>query len=354
MKKTKSKKVVDTKPIVQEKGITSVENLPYPIVHYPNFYGHFISFQAEKDQPIYLCSCTKNALENYFKIHDDFFKIFKSIMTAFEGAGSKPDFSKALLTDLRRKKTKTSKDFLENVQYQKSICHECNGKLPTFRYSGGYGSTFEQNYGWYLYKQAYEYGVNSKGNIRLVDYCPQEVRDLVTVTNDEIELIELEYQELRKVNEYKARDFIYKAHEPLRKQQKRIMDYIENIVRDKFGHKKIGEAWINETMLYYIVSTLYPEKNILRHHHPAFLNGLELDIYLPDEKIGIEYQGIQHFESVEHWGGVESLRKVQERDKLKKRLCETNQINLIYFLHTEVLSDDLVKQKIDMYMNQKQ
>ncbi len=350
MKKTKSKVAVETKPIVQEKGVTSIENLPYPIIHYPNWYGHFICFQLEKDQPLYFCSCTKNAIENYFTIHEKHFNIYKSIITAFEGAGSKPDFPKALLTELRRKKTKTAKDFLENIKYAKSICHECNGKLPTFRYSGGYGSTFEQNYGWYLYKQAYEYGVNSIGNIKLADSCPQEIRDLVTITDDELELIEMEYQELRKVNEYKARNYIYKAHQPLRKQQKRIMNYIENIVRDKFGHKKIGEAWINETMLYYIVSTLYPEKTILRHHHPAFLNGLELDIYFPNEKIGIEYQGIQHFEPIDHWGGMESLKKSQERDKLKKELCKANQINLIYFLHSEILSDSLVEQKIKEYM----
>jgi len=33
----------------------------------------------------------------------------------------------------------------------------------------------------------------------------------------------------------------------------------------------------------------------LRHYRPDFLQGLELDIFIDELKIGMEYQGIQHF-----------------------------------------------------------
>ena len=46
-------------------------------------------------------------------------------------------------------------------------------------------------------------------------------------------------------------------------------------------------------------------------------------------KLAIEYDGIQHFKPVEYFGGVESLKKVQERDKRKNRFCEENNIKLI-------------------------
>jgi hypothetical protein len=282
---------------------------------------------------------------------EGYFNKFKSVMFAFEGAGSRGDFPKLFLTELRRKKTKSAQEFLENINYTKSICHECNGKLPTFRYTSSYyGSTFEQNYGWYLYKQAYEFGVDRVGNIKLVDFCTQEILDLVIISDAEIEQIELEYKALSRVDKIRKRNYFHDKFQPLRKQQKLIMDYIENIVREKFGHKKIGEAWINETMLYYIVSTLFPDKIILRHHHPTFLDGLELDIYFPNQKIGIEYQGIQHFEPIKNWGGIGALKKLQERDKLKQELCKANQVNLIYFLHNEILSDYLVEQKILEFM----
>jgi hypothetical protein len=49
MKKKKRKsEYINLKPIVQTRGVISVENLPYPIVHYPDCYGHFIAFQQEK------------------------------------------------------------------------------------------------------------------------------------------------------------------------------------------------------------------------------------------------------------------------------------------------------------------
>jgi hypothetical protein len=348
-KKRGKSRIINLKPVVIYAGVTSVENLPYPIVHYPASSEVFIAFQKEKNQPLYFCSCTKYAIENFFRMSEEYFNEFKSITTA---GVVKRAFPIAFIAKLRRIKAKTAKELLDNIPYATAICHECNGKLPAFRYiSDYYGFTFVQNYGWYLYKQAYEFGINKGGNIILDDCCPEEIRDLVTVTQEELTLIDMEYKEIRKVNQRRADDFLYKAHQPLRKQQKRIKDYIENIVRDKFGHKKIGEAWINETMLYYILCTLYPDKTILRHHHPTFLKGLELDVYFPEEKLGIEYQGIQHFETVSHWGGEEALIKLQKRDKLKQELCKANQINLIYFLYDEILSDALVEQKIKEFMS---
>jgi hypothetical protein len=340
---------INLKQTVDEAGVISIENLPFSIVHYPAAYGAgvFIGFQKEKNQPINFCSCAKYSIENFFKIYEKDFNELRSITTATRVQQA---FPIAFITKLRRLKTKTIKELLNNVPYSKTICHECNRKLPAFRYSSYYLSTFEQNYGWYIYKQAYEYGINNHGDIVLADRCPQEIQDLITVTDEELALIESQYQEIRKVNERKANDFLYYQHLPLRWQQKRIMDFIENIVREKFGHKRIGEAWINETMLFYICSTLFPGKRILRHHHPTFLNGLELDIYFPDEKIGIEYQGIQHFKPIKNWGGEEALIKLQKRDKLKQELCKANQINLIYFLYDEILSDSLVEHKIKAVM----
>ena len=43
----------------------------------------------------------------------------------------------------------------------------------------------------------------------------------------------------------------------------------------------------------------------------------------------IEFDGIQHFESVKNWGGEESLRKTQLRDRIKNEYCERNKIFLI-------------------------
>jgi hypothetical protein len=60
-----------------------------------------------------------------------------------------------------------------------------------------------------------------------------------------------------------------------------------------------------------------------------------LDFYLPDYNIGIECQGMQHFESVEHFGGKKNLKNNIERDIRKHKLCENNDIKMLYIINEE-------------------
>ena len=67
-----------------------------------------------------------------------------------------------------------------------------------------------------------------------------------------------------------------------------------------------------------------------------FLNGLELDFYIPELNIGIECQGVQHFKPVDFNGqgldiATNNYWKQVERDKIKKELCDKNGINLLYY-----------------------
>lgn len=62
-----------------------------------------------------------------------------------------------------------------------------------------------------------------------------------------------------------------------------------------------------------------------------FLNGLQLDFYIPSKKIAIECQGKQHFVSVKHFGGDNEFKNLQEIDKKKIELCEKEGITLLYF-----------------------
>lgn len=59
---------------------------------------------------------------------------------------------------------------------------------------------------------------------------------------------------------------------------------------------------------------------------------MSFDFYLPQLKIAIEYQGRQHFEKVEIFGGEEGLILTKERDEYKKKVCKENDIQLVYFL----------------------
>ena len=58
---------------------------------------------------------------------------------------------------------------------------------------------------------------------------------------------------------------------------------------------------------------------------------LTLDFFLPKFNIGIECQGIQHFEPIGYFGGEEGFRKQVIRDSIKKELCCKEGIDLIYY-----------------------
>ena len=203
-----------------------------------------------------------------------------------------------------------------------------------------YGGSFKQNYGWYINKQAYEWGLDPLHLGVKLDICPQEI----------LELIKLDpYNTIKIIKAFESQGNIEKASEirsKLDKQKRKIWNIIENEVRLKFGFKKIGEAWTSETILYYIIECLFPNKKILRHYRPDFLQGLEFDIFIKELNVAIEYQGIQHFQPVKHWGGKEALEKLQERDKRKREICNSSGIIIVYFKYDEELSNDFVLSRL--------
>ncbi len=80
----------------------------------------------------------------------------------------------------------------------------------------------------------------------------------------------------------------------------------------------------------------------MRHHRPDWLEGLELDIFVPSLNLGFEYQGQQHFHPVEIWGGSKGLEDLQERDAHKAKLCGTYGIDLIAIDYTEPLTENYI------------
>ena len=78
--------------------------------------------------------------------------------------------------------------------------------------------------------------------------------------------------------------------------------------------------------------------------------GLEIDIWIPSLKVGVEYQGIQHFQVVEHWGGEDGLKKRKENDHKKKILCKTLEYHLIEFRYDEILTEQILQRKVKSFL----
>jgi hypothetical protein len=79
-----------------------------------------------------------------------------------------------------------------------------------------------------------------------------------------------------------------------------------------------------------LVHGLFGQYTIRENYRPAWLDGLELDLFIEDLALAIEVQGRQHFEYVPHFHGTyRGFQEQKERDKLKCRLCEQQGIVLL-------------------------
>lgn len=70
-----------------------------------------------------------------------------------------------------------------------------------------------------------------------------------------------------------------------------------------------------------------------------YITNLSLDFYLPDKKIAIECQGVQHYFPTSFGGEVspeELFSLIKNRDRIKKSLCEEHGIRVLYFTHENV------------------
>jgi hypothetical protein len=103
----------------------------------------------------------------------------------------------------------------------------------------------------------------------------------------------------------------------------------ENTVREEMGLPHVGEGWISETQLYYMVKEAFPKLEVIHHARPEWLGRQHLDIFLPQINLAFEYQGLQHDQPVAFFGGQEAFEENQKRDARKLRLCNKNNVRLV-------------------------
>lgn len=109
-----------------------------------------------------------------------------------------------------------------------------------------------------------------------------------------------------------------------------LMRDAENTFRDERDIPRIGEGWVAETALYYLVKAHFLGETVIHHGRPDWLSRQHLDVYLPDRHVALEYQGEQHDRPVAFFGGEEAYRRNVERDRIKQAKCQRNGVRLIY------------------------
>jgi len=92
--------------------------------------------------------------------------------------------------------------------------------------------------------------------------------------------------------------------------------------------------WIkNNNILYY---TQY------RFNDCIYRKELRFDFYLPIYNLCIEYDGKQHYEAIDYFGGDRSLISINRNDNIKNKYCIDNNINLLRIPYWEFNNIDKI------------
>ncbi len=336
------------------------EALPLRWVMYPSHYGAFFAFADRPEGPFTLCECARVSVQNAIRL------------TNLDGRSYSDRRRLAPLSDAYFPDSLSERSLLESdnplkwLRFEPRVCHRCNLATPVLRYCHEmYGGQFLQKFGWYVNQTFLRLGLRPGDLDYLEDSCPSKLAQKVLVWREVEREHQAERARLLALAEGPARSEI-SPDEPtywrnvrmgeedrfvaLRREAGRlrqaVLNDVESTTRQDFGFRAVGDGWISESILFNVVRRLLPDDTILRHHRPDWLEGLELDIFIPARMLGIEYQGQQHFHSVSVWGGDTALKSQQQRDARKAELCAGHGVRLITVDYTEPLDETHVAERL--------
>ena len=169
--------------------------------------------------------------------------------------------------------------------------------------------------------------------------CPickaEKIKEIKSLTTEEftekakkVHENEYDYSKVEYINSHKNIKIICKIHG--------IFEQTPNSHLNGHGCPKCNSSKLEKSLRNYL-----EEKNIRYEEQKTFewlkcKSYMYLDFYLPEHNIAIECQGGQHFIPVDYAGlgkewATKQLIIIQSRDKLKKELCESNGIKMMYY-----------------------
>lgn len=109
-----------------------------------------------------------------------------------------------------------------------------------------------------------------------------------------------------------------------------------SMLKQNYGCPICSESKGEKTIRLYLESNSINFIQEYRFNDCKHKSLLRFDFYIEDYNLCIEFDGRQHFEAIDHFGGEENLKLTQTRDKIKNKFCKGNGINLIRIPYWEL------------------
>lgn len=128
----------------------------------------------------------------------------------------------------------------------------------------------------------------------------------------------------------------------------------ENI--EKFSYVHPTNKWTTEETVYKLTKKLFKKYHVIYQYRPEYLKSsiggqMSYDIFIKELNVAIEYQGKQHFEPVNFFGGEYGFHNTQRRDYEKLKLSREHNVHLIYINYWEEINEQLILNKINEAIN---
>lgn len=98
---------------------------------------------------------------------------------------------------------------------------------------------------------------------------------------------------------------------------------------ESYGEQKI-HIWLEDNNIKFTPQKTFDSFRSARNNRK-----FSFDFFVPELDILIEYQGIQHYKSFKHFGGIERLAFIKNNDIIKKKWAKKNNYKLIVIKYTQ-------------------
>jgi hypothetical protein len=114
--------------------------------------------------------------------------------------------------------------------------------------------------------------------------------------------------------------------------------------RERFGLPGIGKGRVGESKLLRVVREMFPDQHVLHNARPNWLGGLELDVFVPERNLAFEYMGKQHYEPIDHFGGMEAFQIRVANDRRKTEICRERGVHLVHIHYADEVTREAVSE----------